>query len=152
MELLLGSHVRQHGARVGRLAGFELELSTRHVRRIIYSPDGDLGPQSSMQPLAAVESVHDDGELELNPTVRIDPMPPVLDVILLSRATRLMNGTRAAGHLVGLAVNPADRSIITVFARAHWLSRRHAFDAGRLNFTTPGEIQIGPTSGSSRAA
>ena len=152
MELLLGSLVSQPGARGGRLAGFELEPSTRRVRRIIYSPDGDLGPQSSTQPVAAIASVHDDGELELNPAPRVEPMPVVADVVLLSRATRLMNGGRPAGRLVGLEIDRADRTVVAAFARAHWLSRRHAFDAARLNFAVPGEIQIGPTSGSSRAA
>jgi len=43
MELLLGSHVREQGHPVGRLAGFELEPETLRIRRIIVSGDGDLG-------------------------------------------------------------------------------------------------------------
>jgi len=150
MELLLGSHVREHGNRVGRLAAFELEPATRLVRRIVFSPDGDLGPQATMQPLASVALVHDDGELELRPYGNIEPMPAVGDVVLLSRATRLMSAGRIVGRLIGLEVQPGDRSIVAAYTRAHWLSRRHTFDGARLDFSTPGEIRIGP--GASRAA
>ena len=69
MELLLGSHVREAGRRVGRLAGFELEPADSRIRRIIFSPDGELGPQAMTRPLAAITSVHDDGEVDLHPEV-----------------------------------------------------------------------------------
>ena len=56
------------GRRVGRLAGFELEPVDLRIRRIIFSPDGELGPQAMTRPLAAVTSVHDDGEVDLQPS------------------------------------------------------------------------------------
>jgi len=61
MKLLLGSHVRDHGRRVGQLAGFELEPADRRIRRIIFSPDGELGPQAMTRPLAQVSLLHDEG-------------------------------------------------------------------------------------------
>jgi hypothetical protein len=142
MELLLGSHVREHGRRVGRLAGFELEPADLRIRRIIFSPDGDLGPQATMRPLAAVGRVHEDGEIELH-DVQIDPMPAVRDVALLARATRLRQGGRENGRLVGLDVNPSNGTVVSVFGRMHWWSRRFAVPAASSDMSAPGEIRLG---------
>ena len=145
MELLLGSHVREAGRRVGRLAGFELEPVNLRIRRIIFSPDGELGPQAMTRPLAAVTSVHDDGEVDLQPDVDIAPMPAVADVILLSRATRIRRAGRQLGRLSGIAVDPADRRLVSVFGRPHWWSRRFTLAASDLDCSTPGEIRGGGT-------
>jgi hypothetical protein len=143
MELLLGSHVREAGRRVGRLAGFELEPADRRLRRIIFSPDGELGPQAMTRPLAAISSVHDDGEVDLRPEADIAPMPAVRDVILLSRATRISRGGRQLGRLCGIAVDAASRTLVSVFGRPHWWSRRFALAASDLDCSTPGEIRGG---------
>jgi hypothetical protein len=143
MELLLGSHVREAGRRVGRLAGFELEPVDLRIRRLIFSPDGELGPQAMTRPLAAVASVHDDGEVDLRPDVNITPMPAVPDVVLLSRATKIRRGGRPLGRLSGVAVDPAERKLMSVFGRPHWWSRRFTLAASDLDCTTPGEIRGG---------
>jgi hypothetical protein len=150
MELELGSNVREHGRRVGRLAGFELEPTDLRIRRIIFSPDGELGPQVRSQPLATIAAVHDDGEVELKPEATIAPMEVVRDVVLLSRATRLKRAERLIGRLTGIVVNP-DRRLMAVFGRAHWWSRRFTFKATELDCSTPGEIRAGTPPGS-RAA
>ena len=151
MELLLGSHVREHGNRVGRLAGFELEPAGLRTRRIIFSPDGELGPQAVMRPLAHINLVHEDGEVELRPNAEVAPLPAVPDVVLLSRAVRLRRGGRELGRFVGVDLNLADRSVVTVFGRHHWWSRRFALPASGLDCSMPGEIRAG-SSGGSRAA
>ena len=148
MELVLGSHVREHGRRVGHLAGFELEPAEMRIRRLIFSPDGELGPQAMTRPLAAIVSVHDDGEVDLRPDVEIAPMPAVRDVILLSRATRIRRANRQVGRLSGVDVNPDDRRVVSVFGRPHWWSRRFTLAASDLDCSTPGEIR----GGGSRAA
>ena len=148
MELQLGSHVREAGRRVGRLAGFELEPLDRCIRRIIFSPDGELGPQAMMRPLAAITSVHDDGEVDLGAEVDMAPMPAVRDVMLLSRATRIRRGGRQLGRLSGVAVDVRQRTLVSVFGRPHWWSRRFTLAASDLDCTTPGEIR----GGGSRAA
>src|SRR5580765_5152229 len=145
MELLLGSHVREAGRRVGRLAGFELEPVDLRIRRIIFSPDGELGPQAMTRPLAAVTSVHDDGEVDLHADVEIAPMPAVRDIILLSRATRIRRANRQVGRLSGVDVNPDDRKVMSVFGRPHWWSRRFTLPASDLDCSTPGEIRGGGT-------
>jgi len=96
MELLIGSHVRERGHRVGRLAGFELEPDGLRIRRIIFSPDGELGPQAVTRPLSAVGRVHDGHDIDLHDP-DTTPLPAVKDVILLSKATRL----RRSGHALG---------------------------------------------------
>ena len=145
MELQLGSHVREAGRRVGRLAGFELEPLDRRIRRIIFSPDGELGPQAMMRPLAAISSVHDDGEVDLGTEVDMAPMPAVRDVILLSRATRIRRGGRQLGRLSGVAVDVRERTLVSVYGRQHWWSRRFTLAASDLDCTTPGEIRGGGT-------
>jgi len=143
MELLLGSHVREHGNRVGRLAGFELEPATRRIRRIIFSERGDLGPQAMTRPLVAVSHVHDSGEIELRTDIDTGVLPAVPDVVLVTRATRLKRAAEDQGHLTGIEVNPADRQIVSVFGRQHWWSKRVMFSATELDCSTPGEIRGG---------
>jgi hypothetical protein len=151
MELMLGSHVREHGNRVGRLAGFELEPATRCIRRIIFSSDGELGPQAVTRPLHAVGHVHDGGEIELRVDIQTEVLPAVPDVVLLSRATRLKRDGHLRGKLAGVEVNPVDRQLQSVFGRPHWWSKRVTIDAAELNCSIPGEISDGkPTD--SRAA
>ena len=142
MELLLGSHVREAGRRLGRLAGFELEPAERRIRRIIFSPDGELGPHAMTRPLAAISSVHDDGEVDLHVEADAAPMPAARDVILLSRATRISRGGRPLGRFCGIAID-AERKLESVFGRPHWWSRRFALAAGDLDCSTPGEIRGG---------
>lgn len=151
MELLLGSHLREHGHRVGRLAGFELEPAGLRIRRLIFSPDGELGPQAVSRPLVAISHVHDNGDIELQPNVDVTPLPAVPDVVLLGHATRLRRGDRQLGRLLGLDVNAADRSVAAVFGRAHWWSRRFSLGGEDLDCSTPGEIRA-RMPGSTRAA
>ena len=146
MELMVGSHVREHGNRVGRLAGFELEPANLRVRRIIFSPNGELGPQALTRPLTAVNLVHQDGEIELRPEADTPPMPPVADVVLLSGSTRLRRSGHTVGRLVGLDVNGADRSVVSLIGRAHWWSRRSTVPAADADMSVPGEITLGRTS------
>lgn len=143
MELLLGSHVREHGARVGRLAGFELEPATRRIRRIVVSPDGEPGPHATSRPLAAVASRHRDGAIELRTDFESDVLPAVRDVVLLTGATRLLNGGYTWGRLVGIDVDLATRMLLGVSGRQRWWSRRVRFDATALDCSTPGAIRIG---------
>jgi hypothetical protein len=151
MELVLGSHVREHGNRVGRLAAFELEPTNLRIRRIIFSPDGELRPQTVMRPLGHVNLVHEDGELELRPNPDMPPLPAIPDVVLLSRAVRLRRGGRELGRFVGVDVNLADRTVTAVFGRHHWWSRRFSVPSSGLDCSTPGEIKAG-TSGRPEAA
>lgn len=152
MELLLGSHVREHGNRVGRLAGFELEPATRAIRRIIFSQNGELGPDAVTRPLVAISLVHDDGEIELRPETTTEVPPSVPDAVLLNRATRVRPASGGLARLAGVEVNPADRSIVSVYCRQHWWSRRAALAGDTLDFSTPGEIRSRPTGHGSRAA
>jgi len=151
MELLIGSHVREHGNRVGRLAGFELEPQGLRIRRLIFSSDGELSPQATMRPVAHINLVHEDGEVELRPHEGIAPLPAVPDVVLLSRAVKLRRHGRDLGRFVGVDLDLADRAVTTVFGRHHWWSRRFGLPAAGLDCSTPGEINAG-TSGGSRAA
>ena len=141
MKLLLGSHVREHGARMGRLAGYELEPADRRLRRIIVSPDGELGPQAVTRPLAAIAQVHNNGDIDITSDTAIAPLPAVADVVLLSRATRVYAVEGGAARLAGVEVNAADRTLVSVFGRTHWWSRRLRLAADGLDCSVPGEVR-----------
>jgi hypothetical protein len=149
MELLLGSHVREHGNRVGQLAGFELEPAGFRLDRIVFSPDGTLGASAMRRPPDAISHVHDDGAIELRPYG--DASPPSDEARLLSASTRLREGSRRIGHLLGLDLDAAGFTIESVFVKPHWWSRRTSIAATRLDLSSPGEIIVGPERGS-RAA
>jgi hypothetical protein len=151
MHLLLGSHVREHGHRVGRLAGFELEPAGLKLRRIIFSPDGELGTHAMTRPMSSLDVTHDDGEIELRTDTAAPPMPAASDVVLLSRAVRLRRAGREIGRFVGLCLNPADRSLLEVYGRPHWWSRRLSLPAAGLDCSTPGEIRSGSSGGTQAA-
>jgi hypothetical protein len=151
MDLLLGSHVREHGHRVGRLAGFELEPAGLKLRRIIFSPDGELGPHAMTRPISSLDVTHDDGEIELKADAAAPPLPAASDVVLLSRAVRLRRAGREIGRFVGLCLNAADRSLLEVYGRPHWWSRRLSLPAAGLDCSTPGEIRSGSSGGTQAA-
>jgi hypothetical protein len=139
MELLLGSHVREQGHRVGRLAGFELEPDGLRIRRIIFSADGDLGPQAHTRSLSAVSSMLDGGDIALA-SAESAPMPAVRDVVLLGRATRVYRG-RDASRLVGVDVKLADGVLVAAIGRSHWWSRRFSLPANTIDWSMPGELR-----------
>jgi hypothetical protein len=140
MQLLLGSHVVEHGNRVGRLAGFELEPAERRIRRIVFSAGGELGPQAMTRPLAAVANVRG-STIELSDQSQVETLPAVADVVLLSRATRVTARGKEQGRLIGIAVDPASRALQSVSGRRHWWSGRITIDAKQLDCSTPGELR-----------
>jgi hypothetical protein len=140
MQLLLGSHVLEHGNRVGRLAGFELEPAERRIRRIVFSVGGNLGPQAMTRPLAAVTNVRG-STIELSDQTNIDPLPAVADVVLLSRATRVTARGQEQGRLIGIAVDPTSRTLLSVSGRRHWWSGRITIDAKQIDCSIPGELR-----------
>jgi sporulation protein YlmC with PRC-barrel domain len=149
MELLLGAHVREYGDRVGRLAGFELELTTLRIRRILVSPDGALSAQTTAHLLHSVAHVHDRGEIELRADVEAPPMPSVSDVVTLGRDTRMTDSGREAGKLVGIEVDAGESKLVSAFVRHGWLARRTEVPAKQIDFSKPGELR---RIGTSRAA
>lgn len=149
MDLLFGSYVREHGRRAGRLAAFELEPLGLRIRRIIFSADGELGPQIRSEPLATIHVVHEDGEVELRETLEVGPMPIVRDVLLLSRSTRIRRLGRDLGRLVGISVTPDDCALVSVFGRPRPWSRRFAVAAADVDASMAGELRVG-TAGDTR--
>jgi hypothetical protein len=140
MDLLLGSHVREHGNRVGRLAGFEVEPATLTLHRLIISADGDVKNNPTSRPVSSIALVHDGGEIELRPFGDDTAGSAHAGAALVGRATRLRAHNRNVGHLVGLEIEPGERKVLTVFARQHLWSRRSDWPAKDFDFSTPGEI------------
>ena len=151
MELLLGSHVREHGARVGRLAGFELEPADRRIQRIVFSPNGNLGSHAATRPIAAIGHVHDGGEIELRTDHDLSALPVADEVILLTHAVRVRKSDGTMARLIGLELNPADGSVQSVVGKAHWWTRPFSLEAAGADWSTPGEIRMRAPTGT-RAA
>jgi hypothetical protein len=138
MELLLGSHVRETGDVVGRVAGFELHPTTLKVHRLIFSSNGELGAQTESRPVAAISMVHSDGMVDLRPVVE-ELSPP--NVVTVGRTTIVRPNDRESGHLLGIDIEPGDRLLLGVTARAHLWSHRISIEASKLDFSTAGEIR-----------
>lgn len=144
MELLFGTHVSEHGYRIGRLAGFEVERDTCQVRQIFFSADGDLGSHAQACPLAAVPVDHFAGDIVL----RAVPTPAQVttaEPALLSHGTRLVRSSRQIGRLSGVEVSPDTGALTAVFGRQHWWTRQFRLDRAGLDFSTPGEVHAGTT-------
>jgi hypothetical protein len=144
MELLFGTHVREHGYRIGRLAGLEVERRTHEVRKIFFSANGQMGPQTETRPLAAVPVDHFTGDIALSAFPRSTDLPTT-EPLLLSRATRLVRGGHPLGSLSGVEVSPDSGAVTTVVGRQHWWARRLHLE-GPFDFSTAGEVRIAATS------
>jgi len=142
MELLFGIHVREHGYRIGRFAGVEVERGSQRVRSIFVSADGDMGSHAQTRPIEAVPIDHFAGDIVLRAfTTSVDP--PTGEPLLLSRATRLVRSGHQIGRLVGVEVSPDSGALAGVFGRQHWWTRRLRLDGAGLDFSIHGEVRAG---------
>ena len=144
MELLFGTHVSEHGYRIGRLAGFEVERDTCQLRQIFFSTDGELGSHAQARPLAAVPVDHFAGDLVLR-TVPTPAPATTAKPVLLSHGTRLVRSSRQIGRLAGVEVSPDTGALTAIFGRQHWWTRQFRLDRAGLDFSTPGEVRDGAT-------
>lgn len=144
MELLFGIHVREHGYRIGRLAGVEVERATKQVRRICLSADGEMGSHAQTRPLAAVPIDHFAGDIVLHGFPASTDLTTV-GPLLLSGATRVVHGGNEIGKLAGVEVSPDSGALTGVFGRQHWWRRRFRLDGAGLDFSTDGEVRAGTT-------
>jgi len=142
MELLFGIHVREHGYRIGRLAGVEVERATQQVRTILLSADGDIGSHAQSRPLTAVPIDHFAGDVVLRPFAA-SADPSTAEPLVLSRATRLVRAGHQIGRLVGVEVSPDNGALTGLFGRQHWWARRLRLDGRGLDFSTLGEVRAG---------
>jgi hypothetical protein len=150
MDLLLGRHVRDHGHRAGRVAGFELDPATSLIRRIIFSRDGNLGPQAMTRPLSAVTMTT--AGVELRSDAVGAPLPVASDVVLLSRSTRITRGGSDRGRLIGIAVDPETYRLQSISGRQHWFTGKFTAQTADLDCSQAGEIRILRESHDTRAA
>jgi len=147
MELIFGTHVREHGHRAGRLAGLELDASTHRVRKVIFSGDGELGNHAMARPFSSVGAVSDD--IEIRPYTPSEDVPPE-GAVLLTHATRIVRAGHAIGRLIGIDVVSGPGELQAVIGRKAWWTRRFRVDAPSLDLSVPGEIRTGGAT--SRAA
>jgi hypothetical protein len=139
MDLAFGTNVREHGYRIGRLAGLEMDRRTRAVRNIIITNDGTKVESAEKRPLAAVPMDHFDGDIVLNLEAE-EPPVTAPDVLTLTVATRVMRGGREIGRLMGLELSPDTGELVSIVGRQHWWTRRFQIAAAGLDFSKAGEI------------
>jgi hypothetical protein len=147
MELIFGTNVREHGHRAGRLAGFELDGTSRRVRKVIFSGDGELGNHAMARPFSSVSA--DSGDIEIRPHTPSEEPPPE-SVTLLSHSTRIVRAGHGVGRLIGLDVAPGTGELQAVVGRKNWWTRRFRVDGTSVDLSVPGEVRAGASN--SRAA
>jgi hypothetical protein len=146
MELEFGANVREHFYTIGRLAGLETDRRTHEVRSILVSTDGATDTHAEKRPLAAIPADHFAGDIELRPFPEDVIERPASDAVTLTDATRLVQGGRELGHLLGVELDPATGAIVSVVGRHHWWTPRMHLKASGLDFSVPGEIRVSDVS------
>lgn len=138
MELLFGTNVREYGQLVGRLAGFEVDPTTRRVRKIIFSSDGELGSHVLMRPFASV--LAEPGEIDIRPYAPVEE-EAATNGVLVGHAARILRGDREIGRVAGLDVGIGSGALETVIGRRSWWTRRFQVAGSLADFSVPGEIR-----------
>src|SRR5437773_43462 len=126
MVLLFGTHVSEHGYRIGRLTGVEMERNTCRARRIFFTADGDVGSHAQARPFAVVPADHFAGDIVLRAFAT--PAEATAEPLSLSQATRVVRGGRHIGRLSGVEVSPENGALTAIFGRQHWWTRRFRLD------------------------
>ena len=141
MELAFGTDVREHFYSIGRLAGLEADQQTHEVCNILVSPSRALD-HAEKRSLAAIPGDHFSGDIDLRPIPDGAGHGEPARVVTLTDATRLMREGREIGHLVGVEIDPATGSILTLVGQHHWWTPRLHIKASGLDFSVPGEIRV----------
>jgi sporulation protein YlmC with PRC-barrel domain len=139
VELLFGTHVREYGQQVGRLAGFELNPTTRQVQKIIFSSDGELGNHVMMRPFASV--LAEPGEIDIRPYTPVDEGADRGGVVL-GHVARIKRGDREVGRVTGIDVAIGTGDVEAVIGRKSWWSRRFRVEGSNFDLSVPGEVRI----------
>jgi hypothetical protein len=138
VELLFGTHVREYGQQVGRLAGFELDPATRQVRKIIFSTDGQLGNHVMMRPFASV--LAEPGEIDIRPYAAAEDGETV-GAVVIGQLARVKRGDREIGRVSGVDVSIGSGDLLGVLGRKSWLSRRFRIEGREVDLSVPGEVR-----------
>ena len=147
MQLRFGAHVLEHGYRVGRLSGVEVDPATRTVLGITFRSGSS--SEEETRPLDAVKFDHFKDEIDLH-MVAASRTEPGTKSVRLTHVTRVVQADRPVGQLSELEVAADTRAVSAVFGRQHWWTRQLRFDAERIDLSIPGEIRI--SAAPSRAA
>ena len=139
MELLFGTHVREYGQQIGRLAGFELNATTRQVQKIIFSSDGELGNHVMMRPFASV--LAEPGEIDIRPYTPADE-GGARGGVILGHVARIKRGDREVGRVTGIDVAIGTGNVEAVLGRRSWWSRRFRIEGRDFDLSVPGEVRI----------
>ena len=137
MDLAFGTNVREHGYRIGRLAGIKADRRTRAVRHIIISADGTVGSHAERRPLVAVPADHFDGDIALRAFPAAEETFAPYEVLMLTDVTRVMRGGLQIGRLSGVELSPETGEIVAIVSRQHWWTRRFHLEAPGLDFSVP---------------
>ncbi len=145
MDLLFGSAVVEQGKRLGRLAGVEIDPTTRRVLKIVVSRDGRLGAYAMTRPVEVVRV--DGGKVviaeEPPPSA---PLPFRLEPMLWSRGTHIVRGHAEVGRLLGVRVEPGTGRLEAAFSRKGRWGKAQEVPIEGLDLSVIGELRLGPGS------
>jgi hypothetical protein len=139
MNLSIGTHVSEHGYRIGQLSGVEVDRESHVVRHILVRGTNASAPPER-RAFTAVPKDHFTGDIALLPhpaeTVGgAEPLP-------LTGTTRVLKGGRLLGRLSSLELNPATGAIVAITGRQHWWNRAFHARGDELDFSPLGEIRV----------
>lgn len=142
MDLMFGAAVFEHGKKIGRLAGVEIDPTERRVLKIIFSADGHLGPRASTRPIEAV-AVEGDRVALIGEPRPSPPMPFRLEPVLWGPGTHIVRGRDEIARLSGVRLEPGSGRLLLVFGRRSFWSRRVEMALEDADLSVIGELRIG---------
>ena len=140
MNLSIGTHVSEHGYRIGQLSGVEVDRVSHVVQHILVRGTDESAP-SERRAFAAVPKDHFTGDIALL-THPSESSGGAADPLTLTSTTRVVQGERVLGWLSGLEINPASGTIVAITARQHWWNRSFHARGSELDFSPLGEIRV----------
>jgi len=145
MELLFGNTVFEHGRRLGRLAGIEIDPTARRALKIVASRDGRLGPHAVTRPIEVVRAEGGRVLIAQEPTPS-PPMPFRLEPALWSHGTHVVRGHVEIGRPVGVRLEEGSGRLQAILVRKGRWGRTQELSIEGIDLSVLGELRLGNNS------
>jgi len=142
MDLMFGATVFERGQKAGKLAGVEIDPTSRRALKIIFSANGHLGPGASTRPIEAV-AVEGDRVTIVGDPPPSPPMPFRLEPLLWSPGTHVVRDREEIARLAGVRVEQGSGTLALAFGRRSVWSKRLELPLEGVDLSVLGEVRLG---------